>query len=96
MDIISIPDPSIFGTEYGTKGRYNNSNYEIGVTDGVFEAPSDWIIFVNYKFTDGFSFVEVVSTVVEYTSDDYKNHAPKAKFDWSPSTTYAAFREDAA
>ena len=65
----------------------------IGVTDGIFEAPSDWVVFVNYKFTDGYSFVEVVSTVTEYTSDDYNKHAPKSSFDWSPSTTYAAFRD---
>ena len=92
VDVISFPDPSIYGEEYGFKGKYKNGRYDIGLSTGEFEAPSDWVIFVNYKFTDGPSFIEVITQVENYAIDDFDKHGPKSDAIWEPSKTYEAFR----
>ena len=93
VDIISFPNPDIYGEKYGFKGKFANSKYDIGLSKGEFEAPSDWVIFVNYKFTEGPSFVEVITSVEKFEIDDYKNHGPKSEFIWEPSSSYDAFRK---
>ena len=75
--------PKHFNPDYGYKGFFENNDYYTYQKDGTYEAPTDWVIYIQYNtfYFDGN--IILSSEVKEYDEADIfsiKNY-------WQPTGT---------
>jgi hypothetical protein len=62
--------PKHFNPNYGFKGFFENNDYYTYQSEGTYEAPSDWVIYINYNSFVYDGSVLISSEVVEFDEDD--------------------------
>lgn len=62
--------PKHFNKDYGYKGFFENNDYYTYQREGTYEAPSDWVFFIQYNSFIFDGSITVSSEVVEYDGAD--------------------------
>lgn len=76
--------PKHFNPNYGFKGFFENNDYYTYQSEGTYEAPSDWVIYINYNSFVYDGSVLISSEVVEFDEDDIS----KINDEWQPTGTF--------
>lgn len=84
-DVHVFKMPKKFNTKrYPYQGLFENNDYRTYQRSGVYEVPSDWIVYIQYNVGIFDGNMRVSSWVEDYAESDVE----KIKKEWQPTGTY--------